>query len=646
MMGDDYKAVYSDLLKMLNKDQAVSLFEDRQPEKKRCDELKVEIRILEENLQQDEIVKSSLETRISSNSIVLKQQKERQSKLLNRANEVCQNRENLLALLPEKLRGDGLGLVKESGKVADDLGRPASKKKKLYESAGMISKLIYGKKLKKFDDEFAKFENNLNGDDIKSQIDITKPYESIKNGIVESFERENVPLHEKIKSANEDLAQITEKMSSDKKLLESKKKELQQQDTVLKDKSSNFETLYDSHPFIDNSYIDPVVQQALDNGQIRGTESEKLALVSILSKGCKDSSLAKDVIHSALTKGTNCIIWEQESGAAAHYSEGAISISPTKFMDRTQKSDIETISTLAHEFRHAMQDTDDKAMNDNLANTIMKNCLFEEDAYSVQCGVLHQLNAAAGEQITLGSDMYHISLQKAFEAEYANSHDLGKAMNASALEWNKNFGDDYKAKYLADNWCQLKEDAKIIHPQEIAQRSNIQFEGKQYLDLEKLTEQNLTISQDQFNKIVDDMNANGEKDESLAYFSTVKREKRCDENGKVILNKMGRAATFYQTTPAQKKFDFTLQDNKQSQMIGNETVSLEATSTAQLSDGEEKASTSNASSKSQSAGFVSLLRKGNNPNLAPSNTTDAPVVKTDLTKVNSYLNVSQGKGYD
>jgi hypothetical protein len=147
---------------------------------------------------------------------------------------------------------------------------------------------------------------------------------------------------------------------------------------------------------------------------------------------------------------------------------------------------------------------------------------------------------------------------KAFADEYEQNHDIRQALNKAALEWNEQYGYEYKTQqYISQDWCSLTENAATVHPEEIAKRNNIMYQGQPYLDIEKATEQILTISKSDYDTIVQKLEAAGKKDDRLQYFTVKTPDFKRDDNGNVLKDEFGFDIIDYKITPPAKQFVYS-----------------------------------------------------------------------------------------
>ena len=617
----------AELLKLIDKKKAVLLFTKQQQEKQQIDSLKQEIELLQTQLKSNEDEKNNLQGRINNLSEEYQKVEAKQKKELEEAQQFCDKRDKMIEALPPSLRKKAREQFRTLSQYQDEFNTKTVKFEKISTSAGFLARMLHGKKLAEFDTQFDSIKKNMEIGEIRN-FDVSEDFSRIAKDINRKYSAEKQQLKDKMGERQTELAFVDKNINNDKTTLQNKETLLAQNEKSLEDKVNQFSSVYDTHPFVDTKNIDPVVQKAIDNGQILGSEREVQVLSQLLTMGCQNSDIAKEVLSAAIDKGTKYIISEQKSGVGGHYGGRVVSIDRVSmnYLD-TDSRKVKAIATLVHESRHACQDTGENIIRNNWANTFIQSSLNEVDAYSIEVATMYQMNQKLGTNV--GKEMVgdgHAYMLKAFSDEYEQNHDICKALNKAALEWDKHYGYDYKIKqYISENWCHLAENAETIHPEEIAKRNDITFKGKFYLDIEKVTEQILTIDKNSYDTLKQKLELSGEKDDSLQYFTVKTPEFRKDEKGNILQDKYGFDIIDYKTTPPTKKFVYSA-----------------GTSQTNLSN--EKIQFNDMTLQQRGAFIQNELRQGNNSFL----TTDTkPITPTreksvEKSKITPLIRINRG----
>lgn len=627
MSEEDYVKNNETLLKLLNKEEALSAFIQQQPEKQKIDILKQEIEQLQTRLKSNDEQKNKKQGSINYLSNEHKKVENKQKQELQKVKQFCEKRDKMLASLPPSMRDKATKQFQKLAQSQDEFNPKDTKPEEIFPSAGFVAKLIHGKKLKEFDAYFADIAKKVENGDIVTNFDMSVSFEEIAKGMNQKYDAQKEDLQSKIKERQSELNTIDNSIDNDKKTLQTKENDLTQSENSLNEKVNKFSAVYDTHPFVDTSYIDPVVQKALDNGQIHGEDREKQVLASLLSKACQNSEIAKDVLYESLNKGTKYFIAEQFSRVSGNYSLGVISVDVNTLNHLTPgNQEVKAMGTLIHESRHACQDTGKNIVLDNWANTFIQSSIQEVDAYSMEVAAVYQLNHQ------LGTTAYqddirdnHKYMLEAFSREYEQSKDTGKALNAASLEWDKWYGYAYKTqRYINQDWCHLQENAETIHPEEIAKRNNIMYQGKPYMDMEKVTQQILTIDKSDYDVISQKLELSGQKDDSLQYFSV-----KTPEFNRDVKDELGLDALEYKITLPTKKFTFSPKN-------------------AQSEANDERIPFGDMSPQKQGKFIQKELRQGKNSFLSSETNTTAMIKGKTLEKgkISGPLKFNRGKGME
>lgn len=561
MEEDNYMKDNAELLKLLDKKEAITLFTQQRPEKSQIDRLKQEIELLQAQLKGNEDRKNKLQGSINYLTDEHKKLESKQNQEIESAKQFCDKRSKMIELLPLSLRRKATGQFKVLSQLQDEFNTKTIKLQKISNDAGFVTKLLYGKKLKEFDTQFESIKKDMENGKI-GNFDVSADFSKIADDINQKYDAEKQQLQNQIGEKQTELTLVDENINNDKTTLQSQKTLLAQNEKSLEDKVKQFSSVYDSSPFVDTKNIDPVVQKAIGNGSILGSEREVQVLAQLLTMGCYNSDVAKEVLSAAIDKGTKYIISEMSLHEMGHYEGGVVAITrdAMNYLDINARK-VEVIGCLVHESRHACQDTGENIVPDNWANTFMQSALQEVDAYSIEVAAIYQMNQKL--ETDVGKENKgdgHEYMLKAFTDEYEQNHDMHKALNKAALEWDKRYGYDYKTKrYISQNWCHLAENAETVHPEEISKRNCITFGGKSYLDIEKITEQILTIDKSDYDEISRKLELSGEKDDSLQYFTVKTPEFRKDEKGNVLQDEYGFDIIDYKITQPTKKFIYSAQ---------------------------------------------------------------------------------------
>ena len=559
MEEDNYIKDNAELLQLLDKKEAVLLFTQQQLEKQQIDSLKQEIELLQTQLKSNEDRKNKLQGSINYLSDEHKKLESRQNKEIEQAKQFCDKRDKMIEALPPSLRKKAMEQFKILSQSQDEFNTKTVKPEKISASAGFFAKMLHGKQLAEFDAQFENIKKDMENGKI-GNFDVSADFSRIADDINHKYDAEKQQLQNQMGEKQSELALVDENTNNDKTTLQNKETLLAQNEKSLEDKVNQFSSVYDTHPFVDTKSIDPIVQKAMDNGQILGSEREVQVLAQLLSMGCQNSDIAKEVLSAAIDKGTKYIISEQAPGVGGHYGGGVLSIdsdSMNHLDTDTQK--VAAIATLVHESRHACQDTGENIIRDNWANTFIQSSLKEVDAYSIEVAAMYQMNQKLGTNVGKeDTGDGHEYMLKAFTLEYEQNHDMHQALSKASLEWDKQYGYDYKTQqYITQNWCHLAENAETIHPEEIAKRNNIMYQGQPYLDIEKVTEQILTIDKSDYDTITQKLESSGKKDDSLQYFTVKAPEFRRDEKGNILQDEYGFDIIDYKTIPPAKKFVYS-----------------------------------------------------------------------------------------
>lgn len=626
MEEDDYIKDNAELLKLLDKKEAVALFTQQQPEKQQIDSLKQEIELLQVQLKSNEDKRNKLQGGINYLSDELRKQQATQKKKTEQAEQFCNKRNKTIASLPPSLRKKAMEQFKILSQSQDEFNTKTVKPEKISASAGFFAKMLHGKQLAEFDAQFENIQKDVESGRI-GNFDISADFAKIANDINQKYEAEEKKLQSQTADKQKELTLVDENITNDKTTLQSKETLLAQSEKSLEDKVNRFSSVYDTHPFIDTQNIDSVVQKAIDNGQILGSEREVKVLAQLLTVGCQNSDIAKEVLYAAIDKGTKYIISEGSSNVHSggadlgHYSCGMIDISSNLCKVDSPELEVQKIAVIVHESRHACQDTGENIANDNWANTFMQGCLKEIDASSIERGATYQLNQVLGtKSLCYEDDMY-----SAFSKKYEETKDIKEALNSSALLWDKEFGDDYKISYIRENWCHLAENAETIHPEEIAKRNNIMYQGQSYIDIEKVTEQILTLDKSYFDEITQKGELSGKKDDSLQYFTVKTPEFKKDDNGNILKDEFGFDIIDYKITSPTKQFIYS-----------------KRTSLTDLSG--EKILFNNMTTQQKGAFIQNELRQGKNSFLANDTKPIVPTRETSFekSKVTPLIQINKG----
>ena len=559
MEEDNYINDNAELLQLLDKKEAVLLFTQQQPEKQQIDSLKQEIKLLQTQLKSNEDRKNKLQGSINYLSDEHKKLESRQNKEIEQAKQFCDKRDKMIEALPPSLRKKAKDQFLTLSQSQDEFNTKTVKSEKISASAGFFARMLHGKKLAEFDAQFENIKKDMENGKI-GNFDVSADFSRIADDINHKYDAEKQQLQNQIGEKQKELTLVDENINSDKITLQSKETSLAQNEKSLEDKVNRFSSVYDTHPFVDTKSIDPIVQKAMDNGQILGSEREVQVLAQLLSMGCQNSDIAKEVLSAAIDKGAKYIISEQSLGVVGHYGGGVLSIDRASMnhLD-TDSRKVAAIATLVHESRHACQDTGEDIIRDNWANTFIQSFLKEVDAYSIEVAAMYQMNQKLGTNVGKENTWdSHAYMLKAFTDEYEQNYDIHKALNRAALEWDKQYGYDYKTQqYITQNWCHLEERAETVHPEEIAKRNNILYQGQPYLDIEKVTEQILTIDKSDYDIIIQKLESSGKKDDSLQYFTVKTPEFKKDDKGNILQDEYGFDIIDYKITPPAKKFVYS-----------------------------------------------------------------------------------------
>ena len=627
MEEDNYIKDNAELLQLLDKKEAVLLFTQQQPEKQQIDSLKQEIELLQTQLKSKEDRKNKLQGSINYLSDEHKKLESGQNKKIEQAKQFCDKRDKMIEALPPSWRKKAKDQFLTLSQSQDEFNTKTVKSEKISASAGFFARMLHGKKLAEFDAQFENIKKDMENGKI-GNFDVSANFSQIADDINHKYDAEKQQLQNQIGEKQKELTLVDENINNDKITLQSKETLLAQNEKSLEDKVNQFSSVYDTHPFVDTKSIDPIVQKAMDNGQILGSEREVQVLAQLLTMGCQNSDIAKEVLSAAIDKGTKYIISEQASGLCGHYGGGVLSIDSASMNNLdTDSRKVAAIAILVHESRHACQDTGENIVRDNWANTFVQSSLKEVDAYSIEVAAMYQMNQKLGTNVgKKNTGDGHEYMLKAFTDEYEQNYDIHNALNRAALEWDKQYGYDYKTQqYITQNWCHLKERAEIVHPEEIAKRNNIMYQGQPYLDIEKVTEQILTIDKSDYDTIKQKLELSGKKDDSLQYFTVKVPEFRRDEKGNILQDEYGFDIIDYKTIPPAKKFVYS-------------------TKTSQTDLSGEKILFNNMTTQQKGAFIQNELRQGKNSFLANDTKPIVPTRETSFekSKVTPLIQINKG----
>lgn len=626
MEEDNYIKDNAELLQLLDKEEAVLLFTQQQLEKQQIDSLKQEIELLQTQLKSNEDRKNKLQGSINYLSDEHKKLESRQNKEIEQAKQFCDERNNMIEALPPSLRKKAEEQFKTLSQSQDEFNTKTLKSEKISTSAGFFSRMFHGKELAEFDVQFEGIRKDMENGKI-GNFDVSANFSQIADDINHKYDAEKQQLQNQIGEKQKELTLVDENINNDKITLQSKETSLAQNEKSLEDKVNRFSSVYDTHPFIDTQNIDSVVQKAIDNGQILGSEREVKVLAQLLTVGCQNSDIAKEVLYAAIDKGTKYIISEGSSNVHSggaelgHYSCGMIDISSNLCKVDSPELEVQKIAVIVHESRHACQDTGENIASDNWANTFMQGCLKEIDASSIERGATYQLNQVFGtKSLCYDDDMY-----SAFSKKYEETKDIKEALNSSALLWDKELGKDYKVGYIREDRCHLAENAETIHPEEIAKRNNIMYQGQSYIDIEKVTEQILTLDKSYFDEITQKGELSGQKDDSLQYFTIKTPEFKKDDKGNILQDEYGFDIIDYKITPPTKQFIYS-------------------TKASQTDLSSEKILFNNMTTQQKGAFIQNELRQGKNSFLANDTKPIVPTRETSFekSKVTSLIQINKG----
>lgn len=627
MEEDNYIKDNAELLQLLDKKEAVLLFTQQQLEKQQIDSLKQEIELLQTQLKSNEDRKNKLQGSINYLSDEHKKLESMQNKEIEQAKQFCDKRDKMIEALPPSLRKKAKDQFLTLSQSQDEFNTKTVKSEKISASTGFFARMLHGKKLAEFDAQFENIKKDMENGKI-GNFDVSANFSQIADDINHKYDAEKKQLQNQIGEKQKELTLVDENINNDKITLQSKETSLAQNEKSLEDKVNRFSSVYDTHPFVDIKNIDPVVQKAIDNGQILGSEREVQVLAQLLTMGCQNSDVAREVLYAAINKGTKYIISEEASGVGGQYGGGVISIDSASMnhLD-TDSRKVAAIATLVHESRHACQDTGENIIRDNWANTFIQSSLKEVDAYSIEVAAMYQMNQKLGTNVGKeDTGDGHEYMLKAFTLEYEQNHDMHQALSKASLEWDKRYGYDYKTKqYIPQNWCHLAENAETIHPEEIAKRNNIMYQGQSYLDIEKITEQILTIDKGDYDIITQKLESSGKKDDSLQYFTIKTPEFKKDDKGNILQDEYGFDIIDYKITPPTKQFIYS-------------------TKTSQTDLSGEKILFNNMTTQQKGAFIQNELRQGKNSFLANDTKPIVPTRETSFekSKVTPLIQINKG----
>ena len=350
-----------------------------------------------------------------------------------------------------------------------------------------LKRIFYSKNIQKFYDEF--LQTNSEYKEFEAHFDISRPIEKIKQEILEQYntdilqqERERINKEiERLSSENEHLNQI-----------------IKQTQATLALKREKFMAYYDKQTLI-TDYNDEVVIEALQNNQIIGTEAQKQYLKHLLNTICEYSELGRDIIHQSLTIGTKYILVPPNNfqQTQSTYHNGNITL--PDFSSSPQKSNL-LMPRIIYESKHALQNKNkDEEKITGISNMLLEKCIQESDALSCTCAFSHDIKDIYPEIYTsiLSKAPY---MQRAYSSSINDSKDILKALNASVIAWDKDFGETCK-RALSNVPLNHNNNQPTLTPENIITRNNIIIFDTAYFDISKAIQYFLTVADDIYTRL-------------------------------------------------------------------------------------------------------------------------------------------------
>ncbi len=373
-------------------------------------------------------------------------------------------------------------------------------------------RIYYSQQIQKFYDEF--LQTNSEYKEFEPRFDITRPIEKIKKEILEKYDTDNLQqererINKEIKRLsleNEDLAQT-----------------INQTQATLALKRDEFTTYYDKQ-ILTTDYNDEIINEALLNGQINGTEEQKQYLSHLLNIICEYSEVGRYIIHQSLKSGTQYIVVPQNNiqQTLSTYINGTITL--PDLSSSPHKSNL-LITRIIYESKHALQapqNTNDTISG--LTNILLQKCLTESDALACTCAVSHDIKNIYPEVYnTLLSKAPY--MQRAYSQTLSKNNDILKALNAAALAWDKDFGEYCKRTLSSKPFIQNTQDTPqtndILTPEDIIQTYHLDIFETPYLDLNKAVQQALTVTDDIYTRmsILNELPSSTSEHNGMAYIN-------------------------------------------------------------------------------------------------------------------------------
>ena len=350
-----------------------------------------------------------------------------------------------------------------------------------------LKRILYSKHIQKFYDEF--LQTNSEYKEFEARFDITRPIEKIKKEILEQYntdtlqeERERINKEiERLSTENEDLSQI-----------------INQTQATLALKREKFMTYYDKQT-LSTDYTDETVFKAQQNNQFIGTEEQKQYLSRLMNTICEYSEIGRYIIRQSLTLGTKYILVPPNNfqQTQSTYQNGCITL--PDLSATPQESDL-LMTRLIYESKHALQDKNkNSATFTGISNTLLEKCIKESDALACTCAFSHDIKAIYPEiyKCILNKAPY---MQRAYSSSINESKDILKALNASVIAWNKDFGESCKRTL---SFYPLNHNTRpiILSPENIIEKNNITIFGIAYLDISKAYRYFLTVTDDIYTRL-------------------------------------------------------------------------------------------------------------------------------------------------
>lgn len=350
-----------------------------------------------------------------------------------------------------------------------------------------IKRILYSQHIQKFYDEF--LQTNSEYKEFEARFDITRPIKTIKKEIMEKYDTSNLQKeYERINKEIEFLSSENEHLSQT----------INQTQATLALKREKFITYYNKQ-ILTTDYHDEVVNKAIQNNQITGTAEQKQYLIQLLNTICEYSEIGRYIIHQSLIKETKYIIVPQNNIQHTQSTYINNTITLPDLSDSPYKSNL-LMARIIYESKHALQTSDKNFENtSNVSNILLQKCLKECDALACTCAFSHDIKE-------IYPDIYHTLLsktpymQRAYSLTLNTTNDILKALNAAALAWNKDFGEYYKRTLCLNilNKEQNKTNSitDTIPPEDIVKTNNLKIFEYFYLDLNKIPQQILTLTDD------------------------------------------------------------------------------------------------------------------------------------------------------